>query len=197
MPSSHAQFAFFFAVSLSLFLLVRHGQDGNENILSVIPSITHLRPSATKIKPNISLHSASDSNLSSSSKPIPSYPIPSPTRLLTSLASLLTASLVAASRVYLSYHTPQQVAVGAAAGTICGLAWFRFTDGIRRSGFLVNWLLETPVAKFFRIRDLVVRDNLVEAEWGRWRDLVALERESLRKRERENEQSQGKGQKDG
>lgn len=188
MPSSHAQFAFFFAVSLSLFMLVRHGrQDENENILSATPSITLSRPSDANTQQNTFLHSASNSNS------IPFHPISLPTRLFVSSASLLTASLVAASRVYLNYHTPQQVAVGAIAGTICGLAWFRFTDGIRRSGFLVNWLLETPVARYFRIKDLVVRDDLVEAEWRRWRGLVERERERFRKRE----QSQGKKQKEG
>ena len=143
MPSSHAQFAFFFAVSISLFLLVRHGQDGPGYISSAHSAVS---PKASPDN-NLSFMPQLNHNVKNSYSPSPStsqspaslHPIPFPTRVFASFASLLTACLVASSRVYLNYHTPQQVAVGAAAGTICGIIWFRFTDRVRRSGILYNW----------------------------------------------------------
>ena len=186
MPSSHAQFVFFFAVSISLFLLARHGQEG-PGYLPSARSITAAKISPNNRSTNISPSKPDPKNQSSpsssslplaSQSPIPLHPIPVPLRIFTSLASLLTASLVASSRIYLNYHTPEQVAVGAAAGTICSLAWFRFTGQVRRSGFLRSWILDTPIARFFRIKDLAVGDDLVEAEWVRWRRLVERERES-------------------
>ena len=33
------------------------------------------------------------------------------------------------------------------------------------------------MARFFRIKDLVVGDDLVEVEWDRWRGLVESERD--------------------
>lgn len=43
------------------------------------------------------------------------------------------------------------------------------TVWIRRSG-LLEWALDTEIAKNFRIRDLVVTEDLMDAGWLRWQE---------------------------
>ncbi|KAF2836982.1 DOLPP1 protein [Patellaria atrata CBS 101060] len=100
-------------------------------------------------------------------------------RGLLSLLSLLGASLVAASRMYLNYHTRKQVLVGVGAGATFALLWFGVTTWLRSAGW-VQWGLETWVARVFRVRDLVVEEDLVEAGWQRW-----MERRKLRFRKQQ------------
>ncbi len=135
MPSSHAQFATFFSLSLTLFLLFRH--------------VPH--------QPNSPYNS----------------PTHTPTtvleRILLSTFALLGASLVAASRIYLNYHTPRQVLVGCLAGCISAIFWFAFTTFLRREGW-IEWGLDTGLARMARMRDLVVGEDLVDAGWVRWEE---------------------------
>ena len=146
MPSSHAQFVAYFAVSLALFLLLRH------------------RPSASTTHTPLTL----------------------PVRGLLAMTALLGAAGVAASRVYLNYHTPKQVLVGCLAGVLCALAWFVATAILRRSG-LLEFLLDSDLAKMLRMRDLVVEEDLVDAGWERW--------EGKRKRRRAAGTGNGPGKK--
>ncbi|KAF1961252.1 DOLPP1 protein [Byssothecium circinans] len=88
-------------------------------------------------------------------------------RFALSIAALASAAAVASSRIYLSYHTPKQVLVGCAAGAIFAVVWFGFTTFLRRAGW-VEWALETELAKLFRVRDLVVQEDLVDSGWARW-----------------------------
>lgn len=88
-------------------------------------------------------------------------------RVLLSAMSLLCAAAVSASRVYLNYHTPKQVLAGCAAGAVSALAWFLFTTALRRLEW-IPWALDTELARMFRMRDLVVEEDLVEAGWQRW-----------------------------
>lgn len=127
MPSSHAQFVAFFAVSLSLFLLLRH-----------VPS------ASTSYSPSTF-----------------------PERALLSFLACCCASAVAASRVYLNYHTSKQVLMGVAAGGSTAMAWFLVTTILRRYGCL-DWALESPLARMLRMRDLVTTEDLVDAGWGRF-----------------------------
>lgn len=90
-------------------------------------------------------------------------------RALLSLAALLCAAAVAASRIYLNYHTGRQVLVGSAAGAFSAAAWFASTMWLRRSG-LLEWGLDTEIAKLLRMRDLVVEEDLAEAGWQRWEE---------------------------
>lgn len=90
-------------------------------------------------------------------------------RALLSLAALLCAAAVAASRIYLNYHTGKQVLVGCAAGAFSAAAWFASTTWLRRSGIL-DWGLDTKIAKILRMRDLVVEEDLAEAGWQRWEE---------------------------
>lgn len=91
-------------------------------------------------------------------------------RFLLSIAALASAAGVAYSRIYLNYHTPKQVLVGCAAGALFAVVWFGFTTVLRRAGW-VEWLLETDLARLFRVRDLVVEEDLVDSGWARWVEL--------------------------
>jgi dolichyldiphosphatase len=102
-------------------------------------------------------------------------------RFLLSLVALACAGAVAASRIYLSYHTNKQVIVGVAAGAACAFVWFGFTTYLRRAGW-IEWALETWIAKMLRIRDLVVQEDLVDSGWARW----------VERRQKQNFRYQGK-----
>jgi dolichyldiphosphatase len=91
-------------------------------------------------------------------------------RVVLSLIALASASAVATSRIYLSYHTPKQVLVGVCAGALFAFSWFGATTYIRRTGW-VEWLLETWIARELRVRDLVVQEDLVDSGWARWVDV--------------------------
>ncbi|KAK4550723.1 hypothetical protein LTR36_000302 [Oleoguttula mirabilis] len=94
-------------------------------------------------------------------------PTPYWQRLALALLSMGCAGAVAQSRIYLNYHTQKQVFAGVAAGALCAVAWFLAISAARHYG-LVEALLETPPARFLRLRDLVVHEDLVDAGWERW-----------------------------
>ncbi|KAI9698027.1 MAG: hypothetical protein M1836_004380 [Candelina mexicana] len=129
MPSSHAQYATFFSLSLSLFLLFRH---------SPHPTTTHTPTTRAE-------------------------------RILLSILALCGAGAVAASRIYLNYHTPRQVLVGCLAGAVSAILWFAFIEILRRTGWIA-WGLDTQLARMLRMRDLVVGEDLVDAGWVRWEE---------------------------
>lgn len=91
-------------------------------------------------------------------------------RILLALWSILLAATVCASRVYLHYHTVNQVLVGCAVGTVTALAWFAFTTVARRHGW-IRWALESRELMMLRVRDLVVEEDLAESGWERWRNV--------------------------
>lgn len=88
-------------------------------------------------------------------------------RLGLSILALAGAGIVAWSRVYLSYHTPKQVLVGVLAGSVAAVAWFIIVAVIRNIG-LLDFVLELPLVRFFRVRDLVIEEDLSQAGWERW-----------------------------
>lgn len=94
-------------------------------------------------------------------------PIPLWQRILLSVAAVVCAGAVAQSRIYLKYHKPRQVYVGIAAGVTCAVAWFVVTGMARRYG-VIDWLLDSSPARWARMRDLVVHEDLVDAGWERW-----------------------------
>ncbi|KAI1342025.1 PAP2 superfamily protein [Xylariaceae sp. FL0016] len=143
MPSSHAQFVSYFAVSMVLFLLLRH------------------RP------PHPGVRKRNHS------------PMTMLERLFWSIAGLGMAGAVAWSRIYLNYHTEKQVMVGCAAGTISAVGWFFITSVLRQSGWIA-WLIETPLAQWLRVRDLVIEEDLCQAGWEKWDDKMT----TLRARKR-------------
>lgn len=103
-----------------------------------------------------------------SKKPTPLHqPLTLPMRLLLSVLAICSATAVAWSRIYLNYHTGKQVTVGCAAGTMSAVLWFLATTILRKYG-LLEWSLGTPVARHFRMRDLVVEEDLCQAGWEKW-----------------------------
>lgn len=59
---------------------------------------------------------------------------------------------VAGSRVYLMYHTWQQVFVGVTVGVVFGVFYFIFSSLVRDVG-LVDWVLNWPVIKHLHVKD--------------------------------------------
>lgn len=90
-------------------------------------------------------------------------------RLALSVAGVMVAAAIACSRVYLNYHTPRQVVVGTVAGFASAVAWFVAVAFLRRSGWLA-WGLETPVARAFRLRDLIMEEDMCQAGWEKWEE---------------------------
>jgi dolichyldiphosphatase len=90
-------------------------------------------------------------------------------RFVLSLLALASAAAVAGSRIYLSYHTQKQVFVGCACGAAFALVWFAFTTYLRRAGW-IDWALGTWLFRAFRVRDLVIQEDLVDSGWARWED---------------------------
>ncbi|EXA50529.1 dolichyldiphosphatase [Fusarium oxysporum f. sp. raphani 54005] len=88
-------------------------------------------------------------------------------RVAVSVAGAAIAAATAWSRVYLNYHTPKQVVVGSVAGVISALGWFLIVATVRQTGWL-NWALETPLARAFRVRDLVTEEDMCQAGWEKW-----------------------------
>jgi dolichyldiphosphatase len=127
MPSSHAQFLFFFSTFLTLFLLFRRSQPSTPSLVST-----------TKL-------------------------------ILFPPALYLVAFAVAGSRIYLNYHTPKQVLVGCLAGAVCAVVWFVAVMVMRQIG-IVDWVLNTRMARELCMRDLVAEMELWEAGWGVWEE---------------------------
>ncbi|KAI4246954.1 MAG: hypothetical protein LQ352_006243 [Teloschistes flavicans] len=95
---------------------------------------------------------------------------PSKIPILLSLLSLLFAASVCASRVYLSYHTRNQVLVGCAVGIVTAFIWFSVVTLARWTGW-ISWALDRREMTLLRIRDLVVEEDLAESGWERWRNV--------------------------
>ncbi|EEH33549.1 PAP2 domain-containing protein [Paracoccidioides lutzii Pb01] len=89
------------------------------------------------------------------------------------------ACAVAISRIYLNYHTPRQVVAGFVAGVVCSVLWFWFSSQLRQWGW-VDWALETRLARMARMRDLLVREDLVEAGWQRWEEKRLIARRAAK-----------------
>ncbi|KIW79375.1 hypothetical protein Z517_05987 [Fonsecaea pedrosoi CBS 271.37] len=90
-------------------------------------------------------------------------------RVILSMLACIGAGAVAASRVYLNYHTPKQVWVGVAAGAVFAVIWFLFTSCLRHYGWL-DWALESWTCRRLRVRDLIVTEDIQDAGWGRWEE---------------------------
>jgi dolichyldiphosphatase len=110
---------------------------------------------------------------------VPKPPTPSHTPLsmvarvgLSGLA-LVNAGLVAWSRIYLSYHTPKQVMVGCVAGAVTAVGWFLVTTVVRKIGLLA-WILDQYPTRMFRMRDLVIEEDLCQAGWEKWEESKRL-----------------------
>ncbi|KAG9232114.1 hypothetical protein BJ875DRAFT_405626 [Amylocarpus encephaloides] len=117
-------------------------------------------------------------------KPTPSHtPLSMAARILLSGLALASAGLVAWSRTYLNYHTQKQVFVGIWAGAASAILWFIFTTIVRQIGLLF-WVLDQPIARLFRMRDLVVEEDLCQSGWEKWEAKKATASEAVGKKTR-------------
>lgn len=189
MPSSHAQFVAFWAVAMTLFLLVRHTPSWTDHGYG--PKAGGARQNgggdaAAAARAAETRRSRRRSSWGQDWVMVESYahrPWSYAERAAASVVVLLAAAAVAWSRVYLGYHTVSQVLVGSAAGAACAVAWYGATVVVRGSG-LLGWALESPVARGLRLRDLVVSEDLSQAGWEKWEDrkIAGGEVSSARKR---------------
>ncbi|KAK4157647.1 hypothetical protein C8A00DRAFT_40071 [Chaetomidium leptoderma] len=187
MPSSHAQFAVFWAVAVSLFLLVRHRPPrARQAVAAVAASAAAVGVVAGGDRGADGLRRADRlgrfTAVNASIEAFSHAPWTLAQRAVVSACALLVAGLVAWSRVYLGYHTVRQVLAGCAAGAGCAAAWFAVTYLLRETGMLA-WGLELPLARWFRVRDLVVVEDLCQAGWEKWEERRRVALESEREKE--------------
>ncbi|CAG8694468.1 4757_t:CDS:2 [Cetraspora pellucida] len=83
--------------------------------------------------------------------------------------SLIILSItVSYSRIYLDYHTSKQVLVGNIFGVGFALIWFIITESILRSFGVFKLIVESPLAKFFYLRDSSYVPNIIKVEYMNW-----------------------------
>lgn len=142
MPSSHAQFTAFWAVYMSLFLLVRYTPDAMT-----------------------SAHR--DGNPESSSRSRSKWRKLRVYHTILAAGCMGLAAATAGARVYLRYHSARQVLAGAAVGGVLGFVWF-VGVGLARYWGWVDRALDLKMAGWLRVRDLVVSEDLVEVGYKEW-----------------------------
>ncbi|OZJ04312.1 hypothetical protein BZG36_03168 [Bifiguratus adelaidae] len=120
MPSSHAQFVWFFAIYLSIY------------------TFQQIRLECALWKP------------------------------LFCVAAAAGASVVSFSRIYLSYHTLPQVAVGALFGSLFAILWYLVTETLRAKG-LYQWMVESRLGQFIYLKDASSVDNAMKWEYECWK----------------------------
>lgn len=178
MPSSHAQFVTFWAVAVALFLLARHTPSWTDHGYGPRAGRT-ARDGGRAAEP-----ARKRGMWGQDWVMVESYahrPWSLAERAAASLSVLVVAAMVAWSRVYLGYHTVNQVLVGCLAGALSALAWYGVTWFIRDAGLLA-WVLESPVARGLRMRDLVVSEDLSQAGWEKWEDRKVAAVQSRKKK---------------
>lgn len=175
MPSSHAQFCVFWAVALGLFLIARHeprssgggGSAGRVGVGSRPGPATGADDVAGRTTTRLRGGGMLGQMRLRDVEAYAHRPWSLVERVAVSAVALALASMVAWSRVYLGYHTPTQVLVGCFAGFLCAVGWFVVTHVLRQTGYLAQ-ALHCPVARWFRIRDLVVEEDMCQAGWEKW-----------------------------
>ncbi|KAF8477059.1 tryptophan synthase beta subunit-like PLP-dependent enzyme [Kalaharituber pfeilii] len=96
-------------------------------------------------------------------------------RTFISLLSLTLATLIALSRIYLSYHTPRQVLFGALAGIFLAILWFIATSLLRTLPIKIfertpwEWLMWA--GSFVWVKDMCLEIDLVEHDYGVWKGI--------------------------
>jgi dolichyldiphosphatase len=190
MPSSHAQFVAFWAVAMTLFLLVRHTPSwtdhgyGPRSAATAATAVVDdgnrqggrrgggVQPGNRQAGDNTTRPARRTSSWGQEWVMVETYahrPWSYAERAAAAVFVLGVAALVAWSRVYLGYHTVNQVLVGCLAGSVCAVAWYAATAAARSTGLLA-WALESPFARGLRVRDLVVSEDLCQAGWEKWED---------------------------
>ncbi|KAG6040469.1 hypothetical protein E4U41_000469 [Claviceps citrina] len=88
-------------------------------------------------------------------------------RTAMSLAAGGLAAATAWSRIYLDYHTPRQVLVGSAMGSLIAVGWYAATSVLRHTGLMTRGL-DLSLARSLRVRDLMVSEDMCQAGWEKW-----------------------------
>lgn len=70
-------------------------------------------------------------------------------------------------RVYLGYHTLNQVIAGSCIGTCFGICWFALVQLIYSTG-IIDTIIDSPLAKIIYLKDMRMIDNVVEWEYQQW-----------------------------
>ncbi|KAI8066532.1 phosphatidic acid phosphatase type 2/haloperoxidase [Gongronella butleri] len=83
------------------------------------------------------------------------------------LLMMLMSLLVCWSRIYLGYHSIEQVMAGSAVGVGSGVAWYVLMERLRKRGW-VQWLVSTRLAHWLYLRDMRDIDNVLEWEYNHW-----------------------------
>jgi len=93
-----------------------------------------------------------------------------PMRLFVAVSLQIMAAAVAASRVYLEYHSPKQVLVGMGVGALLGIVWFVVTDILKLAAGGVFWdiLLDNKFSKLLYVKDMCTELELQKMEWTVW-----------------------------
>lgn len=87
--------------------------------------------------------------------------------------------LVAFSRVYLLYHTIQQVLVGVMFGALLGLVYFVIISIARDVGF-IDFIISWPFVKFFYIKDTYFHSfQTFKMEYDRYIELKSITKGSI------------------
>ncbi|XP_048875345.1 dolichyldiphosphatase 1 isoform X3 [Brienomyrus brachyistius] len=136
MPSSHAQFIWFFVVYFFLFLYLRMHQTNNARCVELL-----WRHVLSIFLLSVAL------SVSYSSRYCGPY----------------AALSLSYSRVYLLYHSWSQVIYGGVAGSIIGVVWFFITQEVLTPLFpkIAAW----PVSEFFLVRDTSLIPNILWFEY--------------------------------
>ncbi|CAK9296686.1 unnamed protein product [Gordionus sp. m RMFG-2023] len=84
-------------------------------------------------------------------------------RLLISTFLVVLALLISYSRIYLLYHTPNQVLVGGILGFFLGLSWFILVQYILTPYF--SYVCSWPICEMLLIRDYTLIPNIIFFEY--------------------------------
>lgn len=79
-------------------------------------------------------------------------------------ASWMGCAVVLWSRVYLGYHTLQQVGVGFVVGGLAGAAWFAFTFRVLQPQFA--FIVRMPLARYLHVRDCSQVEDITGQEYA-------------------------------
>lgn len=166
MPSSHAQFLSFWAVTIILFVWLRR-KPGAARVKGGRLRVNEGKVVVNGVERDLDNTFHPETTLSDVYRLQLEYR--SLTNVFITLISLASMVVMGYSRVYLHYHTTKQVMAGTAAGSAFAIVWFTVTEAARRTG-LVDWFLRYGIVRAARIRDLMCEEDLVEVGWQVWEE---------------------------
>ena len=106
-------------------------------------------------------------------------------RTVIPLLSLIGATAVSSSRLYLSYHTPRQVFAGTFVGTILAIFWFSATSFLRHCDIKIadktpwQWILW--IGSLIYVKDMCLDVDLVEQGYNLWKAQAEAQKDGKNK----------------